>query len=264
MAVSVGVAAIEAFQKQGAVHLQKVFSNYWLEYLEEAFEIAVNNPGPFAEELAPTGEGRFFADLELFHRLPHFETFSRESPCAEIAAQLMDSSKINFFYDQLFVKWPGTTKETLYHQDLSYWAVSGEKICSVWIPLDPMTSEQGLRFVKGSHLWPLCAPMAFQDGKQYLGSNLPQLPLIDDSMEILSWDTQPGDCIVFNAKIVHGSLGNQTDRRQRRLATRWCGDDVQYDLSKGETFIPTENIGLQQGDILDSWRFPVVWTKEKC
>lgn len=122
--------------------------------------------GPFAEELAPTGEGRFFADLELFHRLPHFETFSRESPCAEIAAQLMDSSKINFLYDQLFVKWPGTTKETLYHQDLSYWAVSGEKICSVWIPLDPMSSEQGLRFVKGGHLWPLCAPMAFQDGTQ--------------------------------------------------------------------------------------------------
>lgn len=45
MAVSVGVAAVQAFQKQGAVHLQKVFSNYWLEYLEEAFEIAVNNPG---------------------------------------------------------------------------------------------------------------------------------------------------------------------------------------------------------------------------
>jgi hypothetical protein len=53
----------------------------------------------------------------------------------------MGSSAVNFFYDQLFVKEPGTTERTPWHQDQPYWALQGSQICSVWVRYEP---EEGL------------------------------------------------------------------------------------------------------------------------
>jgi hypothetical protein len=47
----------------------------------------------------------------------------------------MGSDYSAFLYDQLFVKEPQTK------EDRPYWAVTGEHICSVWVPLDPVKKE---------------------------------------------------------------------------------------------------------------------------
>ena len=53
-----------------------------------------------------------------------------------LAAKAMGSTSAHIFYDQLFVKEPGTTAPTPWHNDTSYWHVEGKQICSVWVALD--------------------------------------------------------------------------------------------------------------------------------
>ena len=53
---------------------------------------------------------------------------------------LMSSAHADFFYDQLFVKEPGTAHPTPWHQDQPYWPVKGWQIASVWIALDRSTA----------------------------------------------------------------------------------------------------------------------------
>ncbi len=251
------------YENDGAAHLPNMFSADWIEFLCEAFKTALAEPGPHAEEYTPEGKsGRFFADLNMWQRLEPFRKFVFDSPASIVAAQIMGATRINFLYDQMFVKEPSTEEETPWHQDQPYWAVKGRQVCSIWIPLDPVTKDSGLRFIKGSHFWEAYNPHHFADDTPYEGTGLPELPQIDISSEeheILSWNVEPGDCLVFQGMIVHGAFGNPNPSQIRRaLATRWCGDDVRYFRGKGESAIPTSDPGLNNGDLLDCALFPRV------
>lgn len=255
---------IQAFEKDGVVCLRGTFDQDWIHHLQNWTEIAMADPGPNAEEYTKDGRsGRAFNDLDLARRHPGFRKFVFESPAAELAGQIMNSRKVNFFYDQLIVKEPATKEITPWHQDQPYWAVSGRQVCSIWLPLDPVPREVGVQYVAGSHHWPAHNPRHFADDSPYADTGLPELPDIDknrDGYTIKTWEMQPGDCLVFHAMTVHGAPGNLGySSRRRALATRWAGDDARYCVREGEVGIPTRDPGLAHGDLLDCEDFPVVW-----
>jgi ectoine hydroxylase-related dioxygenase (phytanoyl-CoA dioxygenase family) len=256
----------ETYLRDGVVRLRAVFPEEWLSFLGEAVDEAMASPGPNAEEYtASGGRGRFFGDLELFERLPKFRRFALESPAAEIAGTILGAKQVNFFYDQLLVKEPGTRERTPWHQDQPYWAVSGFQVCSLWLSLDPVPEEVGVEYVLGSHRWPAYSPYHFRDGTPYRDTGLPPLPDIEAERErfpIARFSMEPSDCLVFQAMIVHGSPGNSSPYRRRALATRWTGDDARYSRRSGEVAIPTKDPGLADGDRLDSERFPCVWIRK--
>jgi len=106
------------YERDGVVCVRGVFSPAWLAFLADAVEEAIASPGPHAEEYAARGgSGRFFGDIELSLRLSRFRRFALESPAGEIAGRIMGASRVNFFYDQLLVKEPGTSERTPWHQD---------------------------------------------------------------------------------------------------------------------------------------------------
>jgi len=262
---AISTAEISQYKDNGVVKLPGVFSRSWIDYLRDATEVAMANPGPYGEEYAK-GEGRFFGDLDVARRQPPFKDFVYNSPAAEIVGTIMGASKINFFYDQLLIKEPGTTEHTPWHQDQPYWAVTGYQVASIWLPLDVVAKETALKYVKGSHRWGAHNPHHFSDNSPYEGTGLPELPDIDaqpDKYEILAWDMEPGDCLVFQAMMVHGSAGNMSpENRRRAYSTRWTGDDARYDRRQGEVAIPTSDPGLADGAEMTCADFPVIWRKD--
>ena len=52
--------------------------------------------------------------------------------------------------------------------------------------------------------------------------------------ELLTWDMEPGDCLVHHSFAVHGAPGISTQSgRRRAYATRWFGEDVDFDPRPG-------------------------------
>lgn len=251
-----------AYGRDGIVCLRAMFDSGWIAFMRDWVERAMAAPGPHAEEYAPGGGGRFFGDLDIARRHDGFRRFVAESPAAEIAGRVMGAAKVNFFYDQLLVKEPGTAERTPWHQDQPYWAVAGRQVCSIWLPFDPVSAETCVEYVAGSHLWQEFSPYHFKDGTPYRGTGLPPLPDIEagrDRLDIRRYALEPGDCLVFQAMIVHGAPGNRGATRRRALATRWTGDDARYCVRSGEVAIPTRDPGLKHGDVMDCADFPVLW-----
>lgn len=255
----------EAYEQDGVVCLREIVPAQWLDFLAVAVAEAMARPGPHAEDYErEDGSGRFFGDLEMAERLPSFRRFALESPAAEIAGRLMGATRINFFYDQLLVKEPGTSARTPWHQDQPYWAVSGRQVCSLWLPLDPVPKDVSVEYVCGSHRWPEFNPAHFADGSGYANTGLPPLPDIEAEREkhrIVSFELQPGDLLGFQAMIVHGAPGNNGTHRRRAVSTRWTGDDARYCVRPGEVAIPTVAPGLEHGDRMDCDRFPLAWLR---
>lgn len=256
------------YEQDGVICLRGLFRD-WVEPLRDAAERALQRPGPHAEDyVKPGGSGRFFGDLDLWKRHEGFRDFVFQSPAAAVAGEVMGASAVNFFYDQLLIKEPGTSERTPWHQDQPYWAVSGLQVCSIWLPLDPVAKENCVEYVAGSHRWGVAYnPYHFADGTPYSNTGLPSLPDIDarrGEFEIRGFDVEPGDCILFQAMIVHGAAGNgSSSQRRRALATRWTGDDARYAPRDGEIAIPTSDPGLAAGAAMTCSDFPEIWRRRR-
>jgi ectoine hydroxylase-related dioxygenase (phytanoyl-CoA dioxygenase family) len=271
---------VRTFWADGAICLRGLFDQKWIERMRGAVEQALDAPGPIGFDVGKTDPkakqtNRFYVELSAWTRLPDFAAFVYESPAVDIAARLLGSRKVNLFFDQLFIKEPGTPESTPWHQDRPYWPVDGDQILSVWVPFDPVTLENGgLEYVRGSHRWPhFYRPGGWGDNpqldavmKQLEGEEPPDIDAKRDEHELLSWDMEPGDCLVHHAMTVHGAPGNRTAATRRRAyATRWTGDDVTWNPRPGILEIippPTlKEIPLKKGDPLDCEAFPRLWPR---
>jgi ectoine hydroxylase-related dioxygenase (phytanoyl-CoA dioxygenase family) len=144
--------------------------------------------------------------------------------------------------------------------------VDGEQVCSVWLPLDPVPRSVSPEFVAGSHRWgKTFTPRKFMDHRPYEGSltgyeTVPDIDSRRDEYEILSWDLEPGDCIVFHMKSLHGAPGTAEHRfRRRAFSTRWLGDDAVFATRPFPTSPPFPGLKLKPGEPMEHELFPVVY-----
>jgi ectoine hydroxylase-related dioxygenase (phytanoyl-CoA dioxygenase family) len=263
--INVSQSDIDAFHEDGAIALRQVVSSQWLEVLAQAVEDDIAKPGPFYHGYEPEdGQGRFHGNLRTWESHQGFRAFCLESPMAALAGKIMNSDKVNLLYDQLFVKEPGTTNPTRWHNDQPYWPMDGYQVLTIWVALDRTTQDTGaLNFVRGSHKWGrFFQPEVFgKTATAAYESNPDYEPMYDVDAQhapedIISFDLAPGDVYVFHGLTLHGAGGNHSQNARRRgYAVRYTGDDVTYSTRVGT------NAGLRlaskrDGEPLDSEQYP--------
>jgi ectoine hydroxylase-related dioxygenase (phytanoyl-CoA dioxygenase family) len=246
--------------------------------MRAAIEEALESPGPLAQNPAradyrPAGRERshsFHIELGLWSRLPAFRALAFYSPAADIAARLLSSASVNLFFDQLFVKEPGSPEQsTPWHQDQPYWPVDGAQVLSVWVPFDRVTEDSGaLRYVKGSHLWGRrFRPRDFGGDQRALrglsGDVTPEIDGDRGRYEVLSFELEPGDCLIHHGMTLHGAPGNRSTLCRRRAhSIRFTGDDVRWnpdpEIMARIPRMTTLPIPLAAGDPLTCEAFPQV------
>ena len=262
-------AAIDAYERDGAVCLRGVFAPQWLELLAAGVERNLAEPGPSAKYYTPQGApGLFFGDYCNWRRIPEYREFMLESPAAEIAGRLMRATRVNLFHEHVLVKEPGTEERTPWHQDQPYWSVDGDQVCSIWLPLDRVPRDTCAEWVAGSHRWGAWyTPRRFVDNQDHPADdpNFRPVPDVDahrEQYQLLAWDLEPGDCIVFHALTLHGAPGNRLPSRRRAYASRWTGDDARFVLRSGFMSPPPPADAPPHDSPMDSPAFPVVWPRE--
>ena len=255
---------IDAYEADGVVLIKRLFADQ-VDVICSGIERNLMNPGPYASEnLAAGDSGRFFDDYCNWRRIPEFEEVIRNSPAAEVAADLMQSDVAQFFHDHVLVKEPGTSKTTPWHQDGPYYFVEGRQTVSFWSPVDPVT-DATLRCVAGSHLWskPVLPTRWLNEDSFYPGEKA-YIPVPDpdtDGMEIREWPMQPGDAVAFSFGALHGARGNASVRRRRVFSLRFVGDDARYVKRPGRTSPPFPGHGMAPGERLREDWFPIVFRR---
>ncbi len=272
---------IDDYRRDGAAVFRGVLPEAWIERMRAAIDRVLAAPGPLGYEYTPAeASGRYYGDFFLWRRDPEFRAFMADSPLPELAARVLGSSRVRFFYDQLLVKEPRTAEETPWHHDLPYWPLRGADILSIWVPFDPAGPETGVvRYLAGSHRWgKLFAPAAFGSASgfadTYAKAGLEPLPDLASELDrhrLLCWELQPGDVLIHHPLTLHHAPGNTSARiRRRGLALRYLGDDVVYDARPG-TFLENPRIraalpglAFRDGDAIAGPLFPEVWPKREA
>jgi ectoine hydroxylase-related dioxygenase (phytanoyl-CoA dioxygenase family) len=163
--------------------------------------------------------------------------------------RLWDVEDLWYLGEQLFLKEGGNSRRTPWHQDTSYLRMMGSQLVAVWLSLDPLPKAHSLEMVRGSHLGTLYNGSAFaahdDTAPLYKRSLLPRLPDIQarrDEFDIVAWDVEPGDLLVFHLDMLHGGAGTVPGLRRRTLSLRFLGPDVVFDGR------PRDEVGAQEGN----------------
>jgi ectoine hydroxylase-related dioxygenase (phytanoyl-CoA dioxygenase family) len=144
------------------------------------------------------------------------------------------------------------------------------------MPLVSVEKKSALEFVRGSHRWnQRYAQTNFgaltgddRDQVEYTDRDdvipFPDIESDRDQYDMLSWDMEPGDVAIFNARMIHGGSGNLApDRDLKVFNTQWLGDDVRI-IFRDEGMDPDHRDvmiehGLAPGDRVSGPLYPEIW-----
>ena len=264
---------VNSYQDDGVVLVKNCVAPEWVDRMLEAIDQQLASPSDWVQDTNPGGgQGRFMHDRYLWPTHAEFRDFVFDSGVGELAAQAMRSDSARIYFDHVFVKEPQTDEEFFWHQDLPYWPFTGTQICSVWLSLTSNDVESsGLEFVRGSHNWGTWFKPVIPGGTdgelaKWVGQSdepdMPDFNAMRDDYEFLSFETTPGDALIFNTAIVHTSHGNHSpDQRRVALSTRWLGDDACWDPRPGtDPIVTQDDVTIAPGEpATDNQAFPLVW-----
>ena len=266
---------VDNFKKDGAVFLKGKFDISWIKKLQVGIEKDIKNPSPrFKTHTLEKDVPAYLEDYWTWHLVPEFKDFVFNSPYAKIASELMSAKKINLVMDNWFLREGGSKSKTPFHHDVSYFDMEGT-MCVLWLPLQPSKKEEGVAWVKGSHLWnKLFLRVLFKDGHKIEGDECvingkkyetpPDILGNKDKYEFLNWDCDLGDCVIFDMRTLHGaispSIPNKTlSRYTLRVAKEdtkisYIGDWTSYNYRKA-----MQDAGYKNGDPLGGEMFPILY-----
>ncbi len=301
---------IAAYDRDGVVALRGVYPIEWVDRLRDAMdEVFDRTPGGSTDKAMRTGTssqgsradmaayarnlmagdrpvglaiedgrppvGRSIVETDACSWHAGMRRHHIDGPLPELVAALTRSAQVNLYSDQLFLKEPGSSVRTPWHQDKPFWLLQGEKVAVCWVPVDVVTIESGaMGYVIGSHRWGTTfKPSDFitdtgtfpkAGGIEY--DELDDLPAIDaepDRYEVRRFEAGPGDVIVHHWMTLHGSTGNvSADRLRRAASVRYAGDDVTFFRRSSSPDPFRHSVTLADGDRLElDPRFPIVWPR---
>jgi ectoine hydroxylase-related dioxygenase (phytanoyl-CoA dioxygenase family) len=272
-------AQIAQYEEDGVICIRGQFGPEWIDRMRVAGVGQIDEPSVRHTNMDDEGDpGRFISGAHMSRHSDEFMDFAVNSPAAEIAARLMRLDKVRFFYDQLFIKDPGTIAPTAWHNDLPFWPFDGNQVASVWIACTPVTREtSGLVYVAGSHKWgKLYKPepaiprddFMLDEAKSYEDCPMFHKEFDNPDYRFLSWNMEPGDCLVHHPLTVHGSGKNASTTTQRvALSLRYFGGDATWHGQRTQFAVPgTEGDSdttpqFPRGKLpADDTIFPVVWS----
>ena len=265
---------IAQFKTDGAVFLKGKFDKKWIEKLKEGIKKGKNNPSPrYVNHTKNKSLPGYHEDFWTWNLHDEFKDFVFNSPTPKIAAELLEAKRINLVMDNWFFREAGCKSSAPFHHDISYFDFEGS-MCVLWIPLEDVKKEDGIAWVKGSHLWnKLFLRTRFNDGHYVDGEAgivngkkyelTPNILENKHDYEFLQWDLKVGDCIYFDMRTLHGGLNSVTPKKDvHRYTLRMAKEDSKIiyrgDWAREERAIMEDN-GYKNGDDLSGKMFPTLF-----
>ena len=269
---------VDTYHRDGVLLLKNMFNKNWIKLLNKGLDINCESPTERSRIWDKDDAGHtMFYDTLAWREIEEYKKFIFNSPAAQICGKLMKSTTVNFFFDAVFVRSAGTKFETPWHQDEPYWSIEGYDACTLWMPLVPVKEKNCLSFVPGSHLFKSVFnqknfgeitghPKDQVDFSRVADQEFPDINADPKHFGVVSWEMQPGDCIVFNGRTMHGGSGKLDDDCNLRVfTTKWLGDDAHikfrnYGMDPDFSSLMIKK-GLKSGDRPDTDMYPQIWPK---
>lgn len=120
-----------------------------------------------------------------------------------------------------FTKDPGDPRYVGWHQDSTYWGLSGPEVVNVWLALSPARVANGaMKIVPGSHLKGQISHRETYNKKSLLTRGQEVETEIDEDAAV-SIELEPGEISLHHIRVIHGSSPNTGEDRRMGFTIRY-------------------------------------------
>lgn len=230
----------DIYHADGVVKLAQFLDAAMLARIKACFDWTVANPGPQVNHFTRDGDNLNYGDFSNPDALAFYRQHILALPFASMLRELWGSTHVWYYGEEIFWK-KGTAPGTTFHQDTSYLPWTGDHWVNCWISLDPLPKANSIEVIRGSHHGTLYDGNQFNPAEPtepFWGDkgNLPRLPDINaerkakpDSWDVVSFDLEPGDVVLFHPGALHGGAPVSAPVCERRtLVLRFFGDQAYW------------------------------------
>lgn len=134
-------------------------------------------------------------------------------------AELFVGPDLALFASHYICKPARSGRPVLWHQDAAYWPLEPMEVVTVWLAVDPSTSENGcLRVVPGSHRRGVHGRRQRPDTESVFGD---ESDTEVDERTVVDLELEPGDVEVHHPGLLHSSRANRSPNRRCGLTIRY-------------------------------------------
>lgn len=274
---------IEAYERDGCVHIPGVFAGYWQERLRNATDRIIdqhkankgNKPAIAFEDVVEDvivvdkypGRIGFRQAVEYD---PDFNAWAQNSCAAELVARVTRSSKVRYLMDTTFCKEKSESETaTPVHHDIAVYCFKGTQVPSLWVALSDVGEDDApLKTVLGSHKWqdvmyrPPTTPNEQPLIPGYKERSEIKARIEAEGAKWKTWPCKAGDALLIHPYTLHASLPKASEEGMRiGFSSRWMGDDVAWSPN---AFSPIDHVKererLNIGDPPPDGQYPIVWS----
>ena len=120
-----------------------------------------------------------------------------------------------------FTKDPGDPRYVGWHQDSTYWGLSGPEVVNVWLALSPATVANGaMKIVPGSHLKGQISHRETYNKKSLLTRGQ-EIEIEINEAAAVDIELEPGEISLHHIRVIHGSGPNKGDDRRMGFTIRY-------------------------------------------
>ena len=235
MKVLIQSKEIDEYKNDGVVCLRNAISDHTLESAHNGIKKNLAEPNHFFRDYTEEGStGRYVFEFWNWWRIQEFRKIAFDQDIGNIVADLIGAKKLFLLMDQWFFRDEGSTNAAIWHQDEPYFDFFEGQKCVVWFPLESTLKIDGLTFIKGSHRWnKLFMAQNFETRKPFAGQTEEYYSISDFndfSESYISWDMEPGDCLVFDFRVIHRttSFADCSTKPMSRISYRYGDQDVVF------------------------------------
>lgn len=264
-----------SYERDGAAIVRGILPMEWVEALRSTVDRMMADDTLPSMDFAAGKGPRFFTLLFAWGLDPVLRAWALDGPLVDLARQVMlDATSLNFYFDQIFAREPGSSAVTPFHQDAPYMTVTGDQVLRLWVPLDVVNVDNGaVQYLRGSHRGPVYRARSFDPSNAVSAvydkgdfEPLPDFAATYDQHDWLIGACEPTDVVLHHPRTVHGSTPNVAASARRAISSIYTGDTTRYapHASSGQSnralsgHVPDP--GLAAGDPMDCELFPRVWT----
>jgi hypothetical protein len=224
----------------GAIVVRGLFTPEQLKRVRQCFDYGIAHPGQPSKVYEGTSD-EHFNEYGNPANVEQYLAMINELGLQDFVASLWDSENVWFLGEELFIKSGGKAGRSPWHQDTSYMPANGPHLLNIWISFERIPKQNSLEIVRGSHL------STQYDGTSYLDPSdptarvwgedyFPRLPDIEaerkndpTSWDVISWDIERGDALVFHSGALHGGAPvTPACPTRHTLVLRFFGDKLYY------------------------------------
>jgi hypothetical protein len=262
-------ADLEAWDRRGFHIHGKLFSDQEIEALRTASEDI--SAGIYDKGVPPDGVGwrpgddpmavRKFDNCWKANRAVSDAVLSKK--LGYIAGQLLRTSSMRMWHDQLLYKPPHGGKVVTWHQDWGYWQMIREcKTATCWIALDDVRADSGpMVFLEGSHKLGLLPQPSTISGEDEKMPRTPETAKLREVPVII-----PAGHVSFHHGLtLHGSARNFSPIPRRAMVSHIMSGECTYKPGQGhhnEDYMKRQPQCPKPGERFGGPQFPLMWEKE--